>query len=56
MAERVNEIEKINSLLKYLSKKGYNEIIEIFIERKEAQIKFSPKKINLIIMNHIANI
>ena len=38
--ERVNEIVKINSLLKEIVEKGYNEDIEIFIEIKDGESKF----------------
>ena len=43
-AERVNEIEKINNLLKNLAEKGYTENIEIYIEIKDAQAKFRTQK------------
>ena len=43
-AERVNEIEKINILLKNIAEKGYTENIKIFIEIKDAQAKFSTEK------------
>ena len=42
-AERVNEIEKINNILKNLAEKGYTENIEIFIEIKDSQAKFSTQ-------------
>ena len=39
-AERVNEIEKINDLLKKIAEKGYCENIEILVEIKEAKPLF----------------
>ena len=43
-AEIVNEIDKINTLLKNIAEKGYSENIKIFIEVKDAQSRFSREK------------
>ena len=45
-AERVNEIEKINGLLKKIAEKGYSEIIKISIDIQETKPTFYNENMN----------